>query len=153
MDGLYQVIGNLGADGLVHDVLLLTFGDHHDGDVGVNLLDMLKCLQSAHTYHMLVQKHQVILAGAAHVKRIVAVGHGVNLIAFVLKEKYMRPEQVNLIINPKQCSVFILHLRLFLIRLHRPYHHHRNTPQTESLRQCQIQECSGNAPRRTPDSH
>ena len=39
VDGLDEVVGNLGADGLVHDVLLLALGHHHHGHCGLHLLD------------------------------------------------------------------------------------------------------------------
>ena len=48
-----------------------------------------------------IEQYEVILTLTAHAQSIVAVGHGVNLIAFVLKEQYMCPEQVNLIVDPK----------------------------------------------------
>ena len=131
MDGFDKVIGNLGADGLVHDVFLLTLGYHYNRNVRVNLLDVLQCLQSAHTYHVFVKKHQIILVGAAHVKRIVAVGHGVNFIALVLKKQYVCPEKVYLIIDPKQCSYFIVRHRFLLLEF----------PQTGWLRQFQTQVC------------
>ena len=110
MDGFDQVVGNLGADGLVHDVLLLTLGYHHNRDVGINLLDVLQGLKSAHAHHVLIQKYQVILALVTHVQRIVSVGDSIHLISLVLKEHDVCSEQVNLIVNPQECSVLILRL-------------------------------------------
>ena len=54
IDGLDEVIGNLLADGLVHDVLLLALGDHHDGHLWCNLLNALQGLQATESGHHLV---------------------------------------------------------------------------------------------------
>ena len=39
IDGLDEVVGYLGTDGLIHYILLFTFGHHDDGDGGVDFLD------------------------------------------------------------------------------------------------------------------
>ena len=52
---LDQVVGNLLSDGLVHDVLLLTLGDHHHGRGRRYFLDALQRFQSAQTRHLLIE--------------------------------------------------------------------------------------------------
>ena len=56
---LDQVIGHFGADGLLHNVLLLTLGDHHARQVGTALLDPLQGFQSGETGHVFIQKDHI----------------------------------------------------------------------------------------------
>ena len=41
VDGFYQVVGNLLADGLIHNVFFLALGHHNNGNLRGNLLDAL----------------------------------------------------------------------------------------------------------------
>ena len=46
VDGLDEVVGNLLADGLFHDVLLLALRHHHHGQRRLEFLDVLQGLQA-----------------------------------------------------------------------------------------------------------
>ena len=59
VDGLDEVVGYLLADSLLHDALLLALGDHNDGYLGMQALDLLERLQSVQARHVLVQKDDV----------------------------------------------------------------------------------------------
>ena len=59
IDGLDEVVGYLGADGLVHDVLLFVLRHHDDGSLGLYVLDALERLKSCQTGHHLVEQHEV----------------------------------------------------------------------------------------------
>ncbi len=106
VDGLDEVVGNLGADGLFHDVLLLALRDHHDGCGGQQFLDAVQCLQSAQSGHVLVEQDEVERLLGAAVQGIVAVRHRFHLVAFLLEEEDVSLQQLNLVVNPKQfvCS-------------------------------------------------
>ena len=57
--GFDEVVCNVGADGILHDVLLLALGDHHDGKVRVVFLKPLQRLQSAQSGHVFVEEDDV----------------------------------------------------------------------------------------------
>ncbi len=59
---LDQVIVDLAADGLLHDVLLLALGDHDHGHRGVAVLDPVQRFQPAEPGHVLVQEDDVVIA-------------------------------------------------------------------------------------------
>ena len=54
VDGLDEVVGNLRADGLVHDILLLTLRHHDDGCGWLYVPDELQRLKTAQSWHLLV---------------------------------------------------------------------------------------------------
>ena len=110
VDGLYQVIGNLGPDGLLHDILLLALGDHDYGHTGGLLLDAVQCLQSVQAGHVLIQQNEVEGLFCATVQGIIAVGHGFYDIPFFLQIQDMCFQQLYLVIYPKQsvCSHIII---------------------------------------------
>ena len=59
VDGLYQIVGYLVADGLVHDVLLLAFGNHDYRDVGRRLFDAREGFEAGESGHVLVEDYKV----------------------------------------------------------------------------------------------
>ena len=54
-----DIVGDFGAYGLVHDVLLLALGNHHNRQVGSRSLDLRQRFESRHAGHHLVENHQV----------------------------------------------------------------------------------------------
>ena len=91
IDGLDQVVGNLLADGLLHDILFLALGHHDDRQRGLQFLDLLQGLQSAESGHLLIEEHHVETPFATLVHGIRAVGHRHHLVAFLLQEQQMSP--------------------------------------------------------------
>ena len=100
IDGLDEVVGNLGADGLVHDVLLLALGAHHNGRGGLYLLDILERFESAETGHHLIEEDEVEGFLTAFFNGVVAVADGYHFVAFLLEEKDVGLEQFNLVVYP-----------------------------------------------------
>ena len=99
--GLYQVVGNLLSDGLLHNVLLLALGNHHHSDRGINLLELAQGFETADTRHLLIQQHQIEVALTAQVESIGTVANGHDLIAFLLEEHDVALELLNLVVYPK----------------------------------------------------
>ena len=84
IDGLDQVVGNLLADGLFHDIFLFALGHHHHGGRGMDFLDALQGFQTADTWHLLVQQHQVVVVLPTEVDGVSAIRDRRHLIAFLL---------------------------------------------------------------------
>ena len=101
VDGLDEVVGNLGSYGLVHDVLLLALGHHHHRQGGMQLLDTGKCLQPGESRHILVEQDEVVAAFATAIQGITPIRGGIYLILFPLEEEDVRTQQFYLIVNPK----------------------------------------------------
>ena len=113
IDGLDEIIGYLGADGLIHDVFLLALGDHDHGCGGRYLLDALKCLQTIKSGHHLVEENKVETTFTAKVDGIVAIANGDDLIAFLFQKNDVGAQQFYLVIHPQEgsvlCHIFILY--------------------------------------------
>ena len=113
IDGLDEIIGYLGADGLIHDVFLLALGDHDHGCGGRYLLDALKCLQTIKSGHHLVEENKVETTFTAKVDGIVVIAHGDDLIAFLFQKNDVGAQQFYLVIHPQEgsvlCHIFILY--------------------------------------------
>ena len=99
--GLDQVVGNLLADGLVHDILLLALGHHHHGQGGVYLLDALQGLKTAETWHLLIKQHQIEMVLTTEVDGIGAVAHRHHVITLTFKKQALRPQLLDFIIHPQ----------------------------------------------------
>ena len=102
VEGLDQVIGHLGTDRLLHDVLLLALCDHHTGQVRTAFLDALQRLQSGESRHVLVEKHHIhdafILQCLQQGRTIRETG---DLVSLALQEEDVRLQQVDLIVGPE----------------------------------------------------
>ena len=99
--GLYQVVGNLLSDGLLHDILLLTFG-HHDNRCGRrNLFDALKSLQSAESWHLLVQQHQVERPLLTDVNGVCTIANSRHVVALFLEKDDVALQLFHLVVYPK----------------------------------------------------
>ena len=98
---LDEVVGDLRADGLVHDVLLLALGDHDDRGCGADLLDLGERLESRHAGHHLVEDNQVVGLLGGHVDGVVAVVAGIDLVALLLEEEHVGLEQLDFVVDPE----------------------------------------------------
>ena len=86
VDGFDEIVGNLLADGLLHNILFLALSDHHNRCRGRNLLDALKGLKPGEAWHLLVEHHQVKRPFTAQVYGIGAVAARCHFIAFLFEE-------------------------------------------------------------------
>ena len=98
---LYKVVGNLRANGLVHDILLLTLRNHHHRCRRLYLLYLLKGLQSRQAWHLLVEKDEVECLLTTLIYRVRSIADGNHLITFLLQKDYMCLEKFYLVIDPK----------------------------------------------------
>ena len=83
IDRFEQIIGNLRANGLVHQVFRLILCHHHDWHVGRSLLDGRQRLKSAESRHILVEKDEVVIVFSAEVDGVWPVRarlHGISLL-------------------------------------------------------------------------
>lgn len=101
VDRLDEVVGDVVADSLVHDILLLTLGDHYDGSGRCRLLDALQRLQPGQSRHVLIENDEVEMLRLREFEGIAAVVDGHEVISFGFEEHYVGLEEVNLIIGPK----------------------------------------------------
>jgi len=100
VDGFDEVVGDLRAHGLVHDVLLLALGDHDHGGRGAHLLDLGEGFESRHAGHHFVEDDQVVGSFGSHVDRVVSVVAGVHLVPFPLQEQHVGLQQFDFVIDP-----------------------------------------------------
>ena len=98
--GFDDVVSNLRADGLIHQMLLLALCHHNDGRGGAHILNQRKCLQTGHTGHHLVEDDKVVRVRAHHIDGIVAIVAGINLVTLILQEEDVRLQEFHLVINP-----------------------------------------------------
>ena len=100
IDWLYQIVGYLRTDGLIHDVLFLALGHHHNWHAGMNGLYAVQGFQPAYARHVLIEQNQVKIHLRTFVQCVKAIGHRGYVISFFLKKQDMRLEQINLIVYP-----------------------------------------------------
>ena len=101
VDGLDEVVADLGADGLLHDVLFLTLGDHDDGHVGMFVLDALKRFYAIQPRHVLVQKNHVERPRLHLVQGLHAAVHPRHVVALLVQEQNVRLQQFDFVVSPK----------------------------------------------------
>ena len=102
IDGLYEVVGDGLADGLVHDVFFFALGNHHDGRLRLYLLDTLQSLKARYAGHHLVKQYKVERMLLTLLYGVYAVAGNGDVIAFFLKKDYVGVKVFYLIINPKK---------------------------------------------------
>ena len=100
IDRFDQVVGNFRADRLVHDVLLLAFGDHNDRGHRPDLLDARQGFETGQTGHHFVEDDQIVLFRSSQIDRIVPVVAGLDVVPFPLKEQNVGLEEVDLVVDP-----------------------------------------------------
>ena len=107
IDGLDEVVRDLAADGLVHQLLLLALGHHDDGDEGAQLLDPLQCVQPREARHVLVEEDEVEVLRLHRIDGFVATQYGRYLVALILQKEDVGLEQVDLIVCPEDLIYFV----------------------------------------------
>ena len=100
IDRLDQVVGNLVAYGLIHNILFLAFRNHYYGDMRLALLDGREGLEAGQSGHIFVENNQVKMPCSAHIQRIASAHCGGHVIAFAVKEQQVRLQKVYLVIRP-----------------------------------------------------
>ena len=100
IDWLDEIIGYLGSNRLVHDILLLALCHHHHGRGGRNLLDTLQGFQSCESRHHLIEQDKVERTLPTLFYRIGSVAHRHHLITFLFQEDDVRAQQFYLIVHP-----------------------------------------------------
>ena len=105
--GLDKVVSDFAADGLVHDVLLLAFGDHDHGHVGLEDFDLLQSFESADAGHVLVEDDEIEVLLLQCVECVAAVGHCAHFIALAVQKQDVGLEQVDFVVGPK--DEFLIH--------------------------------------------
>ena len=100
IDRLYEIVGNLAAHCLIHDILFLTFSDHYHRDVRKTLLYHRQSLETGESRHILIENNEVEWLGKGHVESVAAIiGRG-HIVALVSQKEQMRFQQVDFIIGP-----------------------------------------------------
>lgn len=107
IDGLDQVIGDLPADGLVHQLLLFALSDHDDGHEGAKFFDSLQGVEARQAGHVFVEEDQVEGLALDGLDGIGSAQDGRHFVALVLEEEDVRLEQVDLVVGPKDLIDFI----------------------------------------------
>ena len=96
-----QIVADLCADGLVHQVLRLILGDHDDRDMRVLLLDAGEGLQPRHAGHRLVQQNHIDRLRAQEFQGIGTVREHGDCIALRFQETLLGFQAFDLVIYPK----------------------------------------------------
>ena len=105
IDGLDEVVGNVGADGLVHDVFFFTLGDHHDGYGRQKRLDFSQRLQARESGHVLVEQNQVEALLLTQVDGVGTVGCLANLVTFAFQKKDLGAHHSDFVVYPQKSAV------------------------------------------------
>ena len=101
VDRLDQVIADFGADGFLHDVLLLTLGDHDDRQMRPLVLDAGEGFQPVQTRHLLIQKDQIEYLHSELFQRFNSAVDRRHVKPFAFKEQEVRLQQINFVVGPK----------------------------------------------------
>ena len=100
IDRFEQIVVNLASDGLVHQVLSLVFGDHHHGNVGMEVFDGCQGFQSGESGHILVEEDEVEVFVAAKFNGVTAVRGCRHFVSAFLQEDTVCFEQVDFVVDP-----------------------------------------------------
>ena len=98
---LDQVVADFGSDGLLHDVLLLTLGNHDDGQLRSFGLDALKRLNPVEAGHVLIQKHHVIHLLIHPLKRLHPTVDPGYVVSLFVEEQHVGSQQFDFVVCPK----------------------------------------------------
>ena len=107
VDGLDEVVGDLTADGLVHQLFLLALGDHDDGEEGAQLLDALQGIKACNPRHVLVEEDEVEVLGLYGFDSVGAAEDGRHFVALLLEEEDMWLEQIDFVVCPEDLIYFV----------------------------------------------
>ncbi len=99
--GLHDVVVRRASDRLVHRVVGLALGHHHDREPSAPGPNCGENFDTSEARHLLVEQNQVVALAVQQLQSIVAVHHGVDVVSLAHQEDRMRAEQVDLIIHPQ----------------------------------------------------
>ncbi len=86
IDGLDEVIGNLVAYGLIHNIFLFALSDHYHRYVRLTLLNGRECFEAGQARHILVEYNQIEMPRSAHIQGIASAHSRGHFIAFAVEE-------------------------------------------------------------------
>ena len=101
VDRLDQVVGDLGADGVLERLGLLALGHHHHRHGVVEGPDGAEQLEAAAAGHLLVEQHHAVGLPLQQHERVVAVRGGLDGESLLLEEQDVRREALDLIVDPQ----------------------------------------------------
>ena len=102
--GIYrfdEIVRNLAAYGLLHDVFFFAFGNHDYRKSGIAVLYHVQHFQARKSGHIFVQKHYVYRLVSQHFKCFIAVYCRCYRIALGFQKKNIGFEQIYLVIYPQ----------------------------------------------------
>ena len=106
IDGLDEIIGNLAAKCLIHNLFAFVFGNHHYRHVLIDFADGAESVEAAESGHIFVEEDNVESVGAHLVDGVETVGSGRDVISLAPQKKYLNFQEVNLVVNPKYGVLF-----------------------------------------------
>ena len=101
IDRLDQIVGDVGADGVLERLGLLALGDHHDRHAVVDGPDGPEQLEPAAAGHLLVEQDDAVRLALEQDQRVVAVGGRLHGEALLFEEEDVRREALDLIVDPE----------------------------------------------------
>ena len=113
VDGLEEIVGNLGADGFVHDSFFFALGDHDYRQGREVFFDFVKGFHTRQAGHLFVEENDIDGLVAEGFHRIHPVVERDYFVAFGLKEHHMGFEEVDFVVDPEDSCC--CHLVLFLV--------------------------------------
>jgi hypothetical protein len=101
MDRLDEVVAHVGADGFGERRFRFALRHHDDGQVGRDLAQLAKGLESALPRHLLIEEHDVEGPAAKQLRRIVRVGGPLDVVALLAQEDAVRLEKLRFVVHPE----------------------------------------------------
>ena len=101
VDRLDQVVGDLGADGVLEGLGLLALGHHHHRHAVVDGPDGAEQLQPPPAGHLLVEQDHAVGLALEQDQRVVAVGGGLHGEALLLEKEDVGREALDLVVHPE----------------------------------------------------
>ena len=101
VDRLDEVVGDLGADGVLEGLGLFALGDHHHRHAVVDAADGLEELEPAPAGHLLVEQHHAVGLALEQDEGVVAVGGRLDGEALLLQKEDVGREALDLVVHPE----------------------------------------------------
>jgi hypothetical protein len=98
---LDEVARDVLAERFGERAVLFALGDHDDLESRFDLPDLLDGLETAGTWHLLVEQDEVERPTPNHLERVVGVRGGFDFEPLVTQEDAMRLEQLRLVVDPE----------------------------------------------------
>jgi len=109
VDRLGEIVVDLAADSLFHQRLLLVLGHHDDRQAGADILEFVERGEAVHAVEHFVEEDQIKVRIAHQFERVLGIGDRSDGIALLFQEQNMRPQQVDLVIDPQNQPFVIRH--------------------------------------------